>query len=107
MNDEGDGYDYPYARIGFQLGSSDGDYDISSWGGFCIEYTSTINFSIELRPLHEETLTEYNNYKAAIKKSQTRTVMDVPWGRFKQEPGWGIPSVHWERVVVITDAKRS
>ena len=85
-----DGYDYPYAGIGFNVWNEQKEgADISAWGGFCLEYQSTIGFSIELVPENEEEVTESNNYKATVTKAASMTTMNYRWDKFKQEKGWG------------------
>ena len=96
----GAGYEYPYAGLGFNLVNYDDEgMDISWWGGVCIVYQSTINFSVELVPENEPYVTEYNNYKASVArstyigvsdlKSTSMNVLDIPWTKFRQEAGWG------------------
>ena len=87
----GHGYDYPYAGLGFYLANDSPaeGMDISWWGGICIVYQSTIAFDIELAPLNESVVTEFNDYKARVSKSTSMNVLDLPWSKFKQETGWG------------------
>lgn len=87
----GDGYDYPYAEVGFyiQYGDTTTDFNIEEWGGLCLVYQSTISFALMLVPNDEEIFTEYNNYKASLAKSSTVKTVDLPWSKFKQESGWG------------------
>ncbi|MBR2838729.1 MAG: CIA30 family protein, partial [Kiritimatiellae bacterium] len=56
----------------------------------CISYQSTITMSLQIVPNDEATLTEFNNYSATLAKSQTKTTVDLPWTKFKQQSGWGI-----------------
>ncbi|MBR1745734.1 MAG: T9SS type A sorting domain-containing protein [Fibrobacter sp.] len=85
-----DGYEYPYAGLGFNVWNEQKEgADISAWGGFCLEYQSTIGFSIELVPENEEEVTESNNYKATVTKAASMTTMNYRWDKFKQEKGWG------------------
>ena len=86
----GDGYEYPYAGIGFNVWSEGQEgVDISAWGGICLTYMSTVGFAIELGVEDEATVTEYNNYKATVAKAPSATVADFPWAKFKQATGWG------------------
>lgn len=86
----GDGYDYPFAGLAFNIVSQNEEgADISDWGGICVVYESTVGFVIELAVEDEARVTEYNNYKASVPKSATMTVADFPWAKFKQESGWG------------------
>ena len=85
----GDGYDYPYAGIGFNIWSEDQEgVDISAWGGICLAYESTIGFGIELGVENEKTVTGYDNYKATVAKSPSATTASFPWSKFSQG-GWG------------------
>ena len=91
----GDGYDYPYAYLAFNLVSENKEgMDISDWGGLCLVFESTIGFYIELVPENDATVTQYNNYKATISTSanylsSTPVSVDLPWNKFKQAAGWG------------------
>ena len=86
----GDGYDYPYAYLAFDLvDDSGGVMDISDWGGLCLVYQSEVGFSLQLVPENEDKVTGYNDYKATVSKSATLITVDIPWGKFKQESGWG------------------
>ena len=85
----GPGYDYPYAGIEFKFKPSETGHDITEWGGVCLTYKSTIGFRIELFTDDEKTLTETNNYKAAVPRAAQKLSSDFPWTKFKQEDGWG------------------
>ena len=88
----GAGYEYPYAGLLFHLDGQSGEnaYDITEWDGFCLTYKSILNFSIELVVENEATVTEYNNYKAAVPKTIAVVTTDFSWEKFKQDPGWGV-----------------
>ena len=84
-----DGYDYPFAGLGFNVWSEDQEgVDISEWGGICLTYKSTIGFGIELGVADEKTVTEYDNYKAPVAKAPDGASQDYPWAKFKQGD-WG------------------
>ena len=87
----GAGFDYPFVGIGFNVVNSAQDpADINGWGGFCLNYKSTgIAPAIEIAPANEATVTEYNNYKAALKIAANATPVELPWSSFKQEANWG------------------
>ena len=86
----GEGYQYPYAYLAFNLVSERLEgMDISAWGGLSLVYESTIGFSIELVPENESDVTEYNNYKIVVPKSSRTSTLDYPWAKFKQEANWG------------------
>lgn len=85
----GDGYDYPYAGLGFNIWSENQEgVDISAWSGICLTYESTIGFGIELGVENEKTVTEYDNYKAAVSKAPSGASQDYAWAKFKQG-NWG------------------
>ena len=85
----GEGYDYPYAGIGFNIWSEDQEgVDISAWSGICLAYESTIGFGIELGVEDEKNVTGYDNYKATVAKSPSKTSANFPWSKFSQG-GWG------------------
>ena len=86
----GEGYDYPYAGIGFNIWNDDQKgVDITAWGGICLAYESTIGFGIELMVENEKTVTGYDNYKAFVAKSPSATKANFPWSKYSQG-GWGI-----------------
>ena len=86
----GNGYEYPNVGLGFNLvDDSGGVMDISDWGGFCLVYESTWDFSLHLVPSDEASVTEYNNYRVKVAKTQTLIAVDFPWDKFKQDSGWG------------------
>ncbi len=85
----GDGYEYPYAGIGFNvLSDKQEGADITAWEGICLAYESTIGFGIELGVENEKEVTAYDNYKATVGKSPTSTIADYAWNKFKQGK-WG------------------
>ena len=92
----GEGYDYPYAGIGFNIWSEDQEgVDISAWGGICLAYESTIGFGIELGVEDEKNVTGYDNYKATVAKSPSATMANFAWAKFSQG--------EWGKVVAIDD----
>ena len=85
----GDGYEYPYAGIGFNvLSDKQEGADITAWEGICLAYESTIGFGIELGVENEKEVTGYDNYKATVGKAVTSTIADYAWNKFKQGK-WG------------------
>ncbi|MBR4784868.1 MAG: T9SS type A sorting domain-containing protein, partial [Fibrobacter sp.] len=89
-----EGYLDPYAGVAFNIWNleDNGDgygVDISEWGGFCLEYSSEVDFYVEIGVEDERTVTEYNNFKAPIKSSSDTVLVEVPWAKFAQELGWG------------------
>ena len=89
----GDGYDYPYVGLGFNVWSENQEgVDVSEWGGICLSYQSTIPFVIELGVEDEATLTGYTKYRASVSASSTITAVDFSWAKFKSDWGPG-PSI--------------
>ena len=85
----GEGYETPYAGLGFNVWSEDQEgVDVSAWGGICIAYKSTIAFSIELGIEDEATVTEYIKYRVSVPEATTISVIDFPWSKFKPRV-WG------------------
>lgn len=85
----GEGYDYPYAGIGFNVwNDSLKGVDITGWGGICLAYQSTIGFGIEVVPENEKEVTGEDNHKAIVAKSPSTTKANFPWSKFVQG-GWG------------------
>ena len=85
----GEGIQYPYAGIGFNIWSENQEgVDISEWGGICLAYESTISFGIELAVENEKTVTGYDNYKATVVKHPSSSTTNYPWSKFSQG-GWG------------------
>jgi hypothetical protein len=85
----GEGIQYPYAGIGFNIWSENQEgVDISEWGGICLAYESTISFGIELAVENEKTVTGYDNYKATVVKPPSSSTTNYPWSKFSQG-GWG------------------
>lgn len=85
----GDGYDYPYAGVGFNVWNAEQDgADISSWGGIIIGYESTLGFVAEIGVEDERNVTEYDNYWASVTKAPSGNQIVLPWSKFRQG-GWG------------------
>ena len=83
----GEGYDYPYAGLGFNIWNDDQEgVDVSAWKGICIAYKSTIAFSIELGVEDEATL-DYGNYRVLVPESKSYTAIEFSWSKFRI--GWG------------------
>ena len=86
----GDGYDYPYAGLGFNIWSENQEgVDISSWGGLVIGYESSLGFVATISVEDEHMVTGYDNYRARVPKAPNGNLVEIPWSKFKQD-GWGI-----------------
>ena len=85
----GDGYEYPYIGLAFNIWNEKQEgADIRDWDGLCLVYKSTIGFALELVVQDEETVTEYDNYRASVPKAPDSGVVDYSWEKFKQG-NWG------------------
>jgi hypothetical protein len=86
----GDGYDYPYVGLGFNVWSENQEgVDVSKWGGICLSYQSTIPFVIELGVEDEATLTGYVKYRASVSRAPALNVTDFSWLKFKSSESVG------------------
>jgi hypothetical protein len=84
----GDGFDYPYAGVGFNIWSENQEgVNIASWGGIVLEYEATHGFAVELVTDNEKDLA-YDNFLAFVPRSPTVREIVLPWSKFKQG-GWG------------------
>ena len=85
------GYTYPFLGVGFNIGGEDKSqgFDVSSWGGICVTYSSTSKFLVELGVANEGTVTKYNNYTVTLPASTSAKTVSNQWSDFKQEAGWG------------------
>ena len=78
----GDGYEYPYAGLGFNVLSENQEgADISSWGGIVVKYESTVGFAVELGVEDEKLVTEYDNFQARLPKSPIVSEIVLPWSK--------------------------
>ena len=88
----GDGYDYPYVGLGFNIWSENQEgVDISSWGGIVIGYESSLGFNTIISVEDEKSVTGYDNYRARAPKAPSGNQLVLPWSEFKQQ-GWGTPA---------------
>ena len=88
----GDGYDYPYAGLGFNIWSENQEgVDISSWGGIVIGYESSLGFNTIISVEDEKRVTGYDNYRARAPKAPSGNQLVLPWSEFRQQ-GWGTPA---------------
>jgi hypothetical protein len=88
---KGDSITYnPFVGVGFTL-AADGvtPVDISSWGGICISYKTTIGGALEisLGTAIDSRLGE-DRPRANLSKTPDRARQDLAWSNFKQA-GWG------------------
>ena len=80
-----DGYQYPYAGLGFDLVSGNREgVDITDWNGLCIVYKSTVGFYVKIPVEDEEHVVEWDNYRYKLRKSDDMTIVNIPWNDFRQ-----------------------
>ena len=85
-----EGYDYPYAGVGFNVtGGDQVGGDASSWGGIDVSYVADGKFYLELAPEDEASVTAYNNFTVTLASASTETIKSNAWSSFSQESGWG------------------
>ena len=77
--------------IGFSVGGEENfeslGANITSWEGFCVAYSSEMDFSVEVSP-RDVRLTDYDDPKATLTQSASVKVANFKWTDFSQE-GWG------------------
>ena len=79
-----DGYEYPYAGLGFNIWNEDQDgANITAWGGICLEYSSDLDFSVVLGIEDQKNILAYSgDIEKKVGKSNSLTVVDIPWEQF-------------------------
>ncbi|MBO4437444.1 MAG: hypothetical protein J5791_11250 [Fibrobacter sp.] len=82
----GEGYDYPYAGFGFNIWSEHQEgVDIRKWTGICLQYQSSIAFSMELG-VENEAASPYSNYRVTVPEKKSWGYVDFPWSAFDFYP---------------------
>ena len=81
----GNGYEFPYGRIGFHIKGSGSSTDITAWGGMCIVYTATQEFYLRIQADEDEESYGYGDYQAKIPAAKSMSLVNVPWADFIQE----------------------
>ncbi len=67
--------------IGFNTWNMDQQgVDISAWNGFCLEYSSTLDFDIRLH--EEDSFRSSLDLSVSVAASDSLSVVDIPWGKF-------------------------
>ena len=84
----GDGYDYPYGRIGFHIKGRGSSTDITAWKGMCIIYKATQDFLLRIQVDKDDKFSNFDDYQAKIPASSSMVLVNVAWTDFIQE-GWG------------------
>ena len=84
----GDGYDYPYGRIGFHIKGQGSSTDITAWKGMCVIYKATHDFKLRIQVDKDDTFSDYDDYQANIPAASSVSLVNVAWTDFIQE-GWG------------------
>ena len=85
----GNGYEFPYGRIGFHIKGSGSPTDITAWGGMCVVYTATQDFYLRIQVDEDDKFCGYDDYQAKIPAALSKSLVNVSWSDFVQE-GWGI-----------------
>ena len=85
-----------YLGLGFNVAGETGmGVDISNWKGLCVIYQSSAPFFLSLVDASNGSLTEYNDFMAALpkgNKANTAYLANIQWSDFYQETGWGKPA---------------
>jgi len=106
----GDGFVSPYLDVGFSLvqdiswDAVGGGYNVSSFGGVCIAYSSTVSMSV-LMIVPRDVAPDYAFAQYELPLSDTVRVERIPWSSFA-EPSWAQPVDSYEKSVQKTTALR-
>lgn len=106
----GDGFVSPYLDVGFSLvqdiswDAVGGGYNVSSFGGVCIAYSSTVSMSV-LMIVPRDVAPDYAFAQYELPLSDTVRVERIPWSSFA-EPSWATPVDSYEKSVQKTTALR-
>jgi len=106
----GDAFVSPYLDVGFSLVQDvswddvGGGYNVSSFGGVCIAYSSTVSMSI-LMIAPRDVVPDYGFAQYELPLSDTVRVERIPWSSF-EEPSWAQPVDSYEKSVQKMTALR-
>lgn len=106
----GDGFVSPYLDVGFSLvqdiswDAVGGGYNVSSFGGVCIAYSSTVSMSV-LMIVPRDVAPDYAFAQYELPLSDTVRVERIPWSSFA-EPSWATSVDSYEKSVQKTTALR-
>ena len=78
-----DGYEYPYVGLGFNIWNEDQDgANITAWGGFCLEYSSGMDFVMQVISEDDGTIISHTYLTKTVAKSASITTVDYEWKDF-------------------------
>ena len=78
------GYDYPYAGLGFDIVGAREGTDVTDWDGLCIVYKSTVDFYLKIPVENDAVVVDYDNFNYKLPKTSGLTAVDIAWDNFKQ-----------------------
>lgn len=76
-------YDYIGVGLDFCQNREKCPFDITNWGGICVESEGVIG--VEIVPSNEREYTEFDNYRYYVTENG---IIDIPW-KFFEQSGWG------------------
>ena len=79
----GEGFKAPHAGFGFNVWNEEQDgADITAWGGFCLEYSSGMDFVMQIISEDDGTVTSHTYLTKTVAKSASITTVDYEWKDF-------------------------
>ena len=79
----GEGFKAAHAGFGFNVWNEEQDgADITAWGGFCLEYSSGMDFIVQVISEDDGTVTSHTYLTKTIAKSASITTVDYEWKDF-------------------------
>lgn len=79
----GEGAKSPHVGFGFNVWNEEQDgADITAWGGFCLEYSSGMDFIVQVISEDDGTVTSHTYLTKTIAKSASITTVDYEWKDF-------------------------
>ena len=84
----GEGYEKPYVGLGFNIWNEDQESaDITAWGGICLEYSSGVDFKIDIGVEQEKTVIAHEEFSRVVNKSDSLKVANFEWKQFYSAMG--------------------
>ncbi|MBO6135130.1 MAG: hypothetical protein J6P30_00835 [Fibrobacter sp.] len=75
----------PYVGLGFNIwDESQEGADIAAWNGFCVEYRSTVNFSLVI-PFENAYKWDYVEWGFTLNASESVNLVDIPWNSIRPQ----------------------
>ena len=79
----GEGFKAPHAGFGFNVWNEEQDgADITAWGGFCLEYSSGMDFIVQVISEDDGTIISHTYLTKTVAKSASITTVDYEWKNF-------------------------